>query len=603
MIDKILEFSVRQRVLVLMGALALLLGGLWSATKLPMDAIPDITGVQVQVNTTVPALAPDEVEKLVTVPLEMALGGVAGVTEMRSLSRFGLSQITLQFTDKSDIYRARQLVTERLQSAADSLPPGLTPKLIPITTGLGEVFYYTIDYAPNAPNAPPTREAQLMALWEMQEYIIKPQLRAVPGVAEVNAYGGYVKQIVVQPNIAKLRDAGLTVNDLAKVVGENVENAGGGIVNAGSEQLVIRGVGRVTSPEEIAELPVKFAAGVMPLRVKDFAEVQIGHAFRTGAATHSGQEAVLGVAMMLMGENSHAVAERVSEKMGEIQKRLPSGVIISPEYNRKNLVHRTIRTVTTNLFEGALLVIAVLLFLLGNWRAALIVAAAIPLALLFAITGMTRFGISGNLMSLGAIDFGLIIDGAVVIVENVVRQLGAKQHQLGRRLTTDERLHTVVAASKQVGTPMFFGVLIIAVVYLPILALSGIEGKMFHPMALTVMLALGGSLVLALTLMPALCSFLLGGRIAERDNLIVRLIKRAYSPTLRWSLRLRWLVVLGAIALFALAIFIFRHLGADFIPKLDEGTFTMMVYRSSSMNSTKARTATENRARNPQACP
>jgi cobalt-zinc-cadmium resistance protein CzcA len=288
--------------------------------------------------------------------------------------------------------------------------------------------------------------------------------------------------------------------------------------------------------------------------------------------------------MMLMGENSHAVAERVSEKMGEIQKRLPSGVIVSPEYNRKNLVHRTIRTVTTNLFEGALLVIAVLLFLLGNWRAALIVAAAIPLALLFAITGMTRFGISGNLMSLGAIDFGLIIDGAVVIVENVVRQLGAKQHQLGRRLTTDERLHAVVAASKQVGTPMFFGVLIIAVVYLPILALSGIEGKMFHPMAMTVMLALGGSLVLALTLMPALCSFLLGGRIAERDNLIVRLIKRAYSPTLRWSLQLRWLVVLGAIALFALAIFIFRHLGADFIPKLDEGTFTMMVFRASSIN-------------------
>ncbi len=584
MIDKILEFSVRQRVLVLMGALALLLGGLWSATKLPMDAIPDITGVQVQVNTTVPALAPDEVEKLVTVPLEMALGGVAGVTEMRSLSRFGLSQITLQFTDKSDIYRARQLVTERLQSAADSLPPGLTPKLIPITTGLGEVFYYTIDYAPNAPNAPPTREAQLMALWEMQEYIIKPQLRAVPGVAEVNAYGGYVKQIVVQPNIAKLRDAGLTVNDLAKVVGENVENAGGGIVNAGNEQLVIRGVGRVASPEEIAELPVKFAAGVMPLRVKDFAEVQIGHAFRTGAATHSGQEAVLGVAMMLMGENSHAVAERVAEKIGEIQKRLPSGVIISPEYNRKNLVHRTIRTVTTNLFEGALLVIAVLLFLLGNWRAALIVAAAIPLALLFAITGMTRFGISGNLMSLGRYRFWAHHRRRCRHRRKRCSTAWRKTASTRARLTTEERLHTVIAASKQVGTPMFFGVLIIAVVYLPILALSGIEGKMFHPMALTVMLALGGSLVLALTLMPALCSFLLGGRIAERDNLIVRLIKRVYSPTLRWSLQLRWLVVLGAIALFALAIFIFRHLGADFIPKLDEGTFTMMVFRPSSIN-------------------
>ncbi len=584
MIDKILEFSVRQRALILMGAVALLLVGLWSAQRLPMDAIPDITGVQVQVNTTVPALAPDEVEKLVTVPLEMALGGVAGVTEMRSLSRFGLSQITLQFTDKTDIYRARQLVTERLQSAADSLPPGLTPKLIPITTGLGEVFYYSVDYAPNAPNIPASREAQLMALWEIQEYVIKPQLRTVRGVAEVNAYGGYTKQIVVQPKIDKLRDAGLTVSDLAKVVGENVENTGGGIVNTGNEQLVIRGVGRVNSPEEIAELPVKFAGSVMPLRVKDLAAVQIGHAFRTGAATHGGEEAVVGVAMMLMGENSHAVAERVAAKIDEIQKQLPSGVVISPEYNRRNLVHRTIRTVATNLFEGALLVVAVLLFLLGNWRAALIVAAAIPLAFLFAITGMTRFGISGNLMSLGAIDFGLIIDGAVVIVENVVRQLGAQQHQLGRRLRPEERLHTVIAASKQVGNPMFFGVLIIAIVYLPILALSGIEGKMFHPMALTVMLALGGSLVLALTLMPALCSFLLRGRIAERGNWIIRAAKKIYSPILSLALRLRWPVVLGALALFALAIVIFNRLGADFIPKLDEGTFTLMVFRASSIS-------------------
>jgi cobalt-zinc-cadmium resistance protein CzcA len=584
MIDKILEFAVRQRVLVLMGALALLLVGLWSATKLPMDAIPDITGVQVQVNTTVPALAPDEVEKLVTVPLEMALGGVAGVTEMRSLSRFGLSQITLQFTDKSDVYRARQLVTERLQSAADSLPPGLTPKLIPITTGLGEVFYYTIDFSPNAPNAPDSRQAQLMALWEIQEYVIKPQLRTVPGVAEVNAYGGYVKQIVVQPKIDKLREAGLTVNELAKIVSENVENAGGGVVNAGHEQLVIRGVGRVVSPQEIAELPVKFAAGAMPLRVKDFAEVQIGHAFRTGTATHGGQEAVLGVAMMVMGENSHAVAERVAEKIKGIQKQLPSGVVISPEYNRKNLVHRTIHTVAMNLFEGALLVTAVLLILLGNWRAALIVAAAIPLAFLFALTGMTRFGISGNLMSLGAIDFGLIIDGAVVIVENVVRHLGLKQHQLGRALNKEERLQTVLAASKQVGTPMFFGVLIIAIVYLPILALSGIEGKMFHPMALTVMLALGGSLVLALTLMPALCSFLLRRNVAEWDNWVLRFAKIIYSPVLSLALRWRWLVVLSALALFGLAIGIFNRLGADFIPKLDEGTFTMMVYRPSSIN-------------------
>jgi cobalt-zinc-cadmium resistance protein CzcA len=584
MIDKILEFAVRQRVLVLMGALALLLGGSWSAQKLPMDAIPDITGVQVQVNTTIPSLAPEEVESLVTFPLETALGGIAGMTEMRSLSRFGLSQITLQFTDNTDIYRARQLVTERLQGATDSIPAGLTPKLVPNTTGLGEVFYYSIDYATGATNVPPTRQAQLMELWQIQEYVIKPQLRTIPGIAEINAYGGYVKQIVVQPKINKLRDAGLTVNDLARVVGENVDNAGGGIVNSGNEQLVIRGVGRVVSLEEIAELPVKFAGGVMPLRVKEVADVQIGHAFRTGAATDQGQEALVGVAMMLMGENSRAVAERVAHKVEEIQKRLPPGVVIKPQYKRSELVDRTIHTVATNLFEGAVLVVAVLLLLLGNWRAAFIVATAIPLAFLFAITGMTRFGISGNLMSLGAIDFGLIIDGAVVIVENVVRQLGVKQHELGRALNREERLHTVLTASKQVGTPMFFGVLIITIVYLPILTLSGIEGKMFHPMALTVMLALGGSLVLALTLMPALCSFLLRGRIHEGGNLLIRGCKALYSPALRVALRLRWLVVIGAVALFALALVIFTRLGADFIPKLDEGAFTMMVFRAAGVS-------------------
>jgi cobalt-zinc-cadmium resistance protein CzcA len=605
MIDKILEFAVRQRVLVLMGALALLPGGIWSANKLPMDAIPDITGVQVQVNTTIPSLAPDEVENLVTFPLETALGGIAGVTEMRSLSRFGLSQITLQFADRTDIYRARQLVAERLQGAPDSIPAGLTPKLVPNTTGLGEVFYYTVDYEPGAPNAPPTREEQLMELWQIQEYTIKPHLRTVPGIAEINAYGGYVKQIVVQPKIDKLRDAGLTVSDLSRVVAENVENAGGGIVNSGNEQLVIRGVGRVVSPEEISELPVKFASGVMPLRVKDVAEVQIGHAFRIGAATDAGQEAVLGVAMMLMGENSRAVAERVAHKVEDIQKLLPPGVVIKPRYDRGELVDRTIHTVEKNLFEGAALVVVMLLFLLGNWRAALIVATAIPLAFLFAITGMARFGISGNLMSLGAIDFGLIIDGGVVIVENVVRQLGIKQHQLGRVLTGEERRETVLAASKQVGTPMFFGVLIIAIVYLPILALSGIEGKMFHPMALTVMLALGGSLVLALTLMPVLSSFLLGGRIREGDNFIVRLCKAVYLPILGASLRLRWLVVLGALVFFALALIIFGRLGANFIPKLDEGAFTMMVYRANSISveatvAAQTRTDREVKARVPE---
>ena len=584
MIHRILEFSLRQRALVLVAALALLMGGLWSARKLPMDAIPDITGVQVQINTTVPALAPEEVENLVAFPLETALGGIAGVTEMRSLSRFGLSQITLQFTDDTDIYRARQLVTERLESASDSLPPGLTPKLAPITTALGEVFYYSVDYAPGATNAPPTREAQLMELLQVQEYVIKPQLRTVPGIAEINAYGGRVKQIVVQPRLDQLRDAGLTVSDLARVVSENVDNAGGGIVNSGFEQLVIRGVGRVTSPEEIAELPVKFAGGVMPLRVKDVAEVQIGHAFRTGAATDNGVEAVVGVALMLMGENSRAVSERVARKVEEIQKRLPPGIVIKPQYKRSELVDRTIRTVETNLFEGAVLVVVMLLLLLGNWRAALIVATAIPLSFLFAITGMARFGISGNLMSLGAIDFGLIIDGAVVIVENIVRQLGLKQHELGHALTREERLHTVLVASQQVGSPMFFGVLIITIVYVPILSLAGIEGRMFHPMALTVMLALGGALVLALTLMPALCSFVLRGRIHEGDNWLIRFCKRLYLPTLQVALRRRWLAVAVAVVPFGLALFVFSRLGADFIPTLDEGAFTMMVYRSPSIS-------------------
>jgi heavy metal efflux system protein len=605
MIARILEVALRQRVLVFMAAAALLVGGTWSAFKLPMDAIPDITGVQVQINTTVPALAPEEVENLVTFPLETALAGIAGVTEMRSLSRFGLSQITLQFTDDTDIYRARQLVTERLQGAADSLPAGLTPKLVPITTGLGEVFYYSVDYAAGASNIPPTRELQLMELLQVQEYIIRPQLRTVPGIAEVNAYGGHVKQIVVQPRLDQLRDAGLTVNDLARIVSENVENAGGGIVNSGSEQLVIRAVGRVTSLDEIAALPVKFAGGVTPLRVKDIAEVQIGHAFRTGAATDNGVEAVVGVAMMLMGENSRVVSERVARKLEEIQKRLPPGILINPQYKRSELVDRTIRTIGTNLFEGAVLVVVMLLLLLGNWRAALIVAAAIPLSFLFALTGMARFGISGNLMSLGAIDFGLIIDGSVVIVENIVRQLGLKQQQLGRALTREERLATVLAASQEVGSPMFFGVLIITIVYLPILALAGIEGKMFHPMALTVMLALGGALVLALTLMPALCASALRGHVHEGDNRIIRFAKRLYLPTLQLALRRRWLVLIAVIVPFLAALIVFTRLGADFIPTLDEGAFTMMVFRQPSISvdatvEAQTRTDREIRARVPE---
>ena len=584
MIDRILEFSLRQRAFVLLGAAALLGAGLWSALHLPIDAVPDITGVQVQINTEVPALAAEESEKLVTQPIERELAGLPGVEEMRSLTKFGLSQVTLNFADGTDIYRARQLVAERLQGVSERLPKGASSKLAPISTGLGEIFYYNVQYRADTTNKPATELEQLIELSEIQEYTIKPLLRTVPGIAEINESGGYEKQYVIQPKPDALADVGMTFSELAALVAQNVENAGGGIISRGGRQLTIRAVSRVTSVEDIANLPLKFGAGVKPLLVKDVAEVKTGTKFRTGAATLNGHETVIGTTMMLAGQNSREVAGRVKARIAEIQTKLPDGVEIQIQYDRSQLIDRTIHTVKTNLFEGAVLVVVVLLALLGNWRAALIVATAIPLSCLFALTGMARFGISGNLMSLGAIDFGLIIDGAVVIVENIVRQLGVRQHQLGRPLTAEERTHAVLAASQQVGTPMFFGVVIITVVYIPILALTGIEGKMFHPMALTVMLALAGALLLALTLMPVLCSFLLRGQIHEGDNLGIRLAKRLYEPTLTLALRLRWLVVVAAVVLFAGSLWLFTRLGAEFVPKLDEGSITSMLYKPVGMS-------------------
>jgi len=584
MINRILEFSLRQRAFVLL-ATALLVGiGLWSAARLPIDAVPDITNVQVQINTEVPALAPEEIEKLVTLPLETELSGVPGLVEMRSLTKFGLSQLTLIFADATDIYHVRQLVGERLRNAAEHLPSGLAPQLAPISTGLGEIYYYTVDYASDATNKPAARREQLMELKLAQEFIVKPLLRTVPGLAEVNAIGGYEKQIVIQPKFDQLRDANLSFSELADVIRENVENAGGGTVNRDAEQVVIRGVGRVETTAEISELPVKFAGAVEPLLVRDVADVAIGTQFRTGAGVHDGEEAVVGTAMMLAGENSRLVAMRVKERLAEIQPKLPPGMVIRPLYDRSDLVNRTIHTVGTNLFEGAILVVVILLALLGNWRAALIVAFAIPLSFLFAMTGMVQGKISGNLMSLGAIDFGLIIDGAVVMVENIVRQLAGKQHQLGRPLTVEERAQTVLAASKQMANPTFFGVLIIGMVYLPIMTLTGIEGKMFRPMAVTVMLALGGALVLTLTLMPVLCSFALRGNIREGDNLFMRWAKKFYAPALDWSLRFRWLVAGGAALLLASSVVVFNRLGAEFVPQLDEGSLTLQIVRPASIS-------------------
>lgn len=582
MLAHLITLAMRHRAAVLLAMLVLVAIGSWSAMRLPIDAVPDITNPQVQINTAVAALAPEEIEKLVTFPIESEMAGLPQMTELRSLSKFGLSQITMVFEDDVDLYRTRQLVTERLQAVLDDLPAGLTPKLAPVATGLGEIFYYGLDYSDDAKTKPATREAQLMELAQIQEYQVKPLLRGTPGVAEVNTSGGYHKQIVIQPDSARLATRGLSLDMLAESVEQNTRNAGGGYVEIGGEQLIIRAPSRVSNIEQILAIPLKFAGGVSPVLVSEVATVSIGSAFRTGASTDDGKESLVGATIMLAGENSRLVAKAVRARLAEIQPKLPHGVVIRPLYDRSNLVSRTIQTVEKNLAEGALLVVVVLFALLGNFRAAFIVALVIPFSMLIAMTGMVRYHISGNLMSLGAIDFGLIIDGAVVMVENIVRHLGERQHALGRNLTVRERTEEVLKSAKEVANPMFFGVLIITVVYIPILALQGIEGKMFKPMALVVMLALGGSLVLAVSLMPVLCSYLLGGRIQEKDNWLVTLTKRLYTPLLHFGLRFRALIVLPMLLLFGSSLWLFTRLGSEFIPQLDEGDFAFQLIRSSS---------------------
>ncbi|NOX98716.1 MAG: efflux RND transporter permease subunit [Verrucomicrobia bacterium] len=584
MIDRIFEFSLRQRVFVLIAAAGLVALGVSSALKLPIDAVPDITNTQVQVNTSVPSLAPEEIEKLVTYPIEIEMGGIQNLTEVRSISKFGLSQVTLIFEEGTDIYRARQLVSERLQNVMESLPSGIDPpQMSPISTGLGEIYFYVLKYADDAPNKPVTEQEQLMQLRLMQEFVVTPMLVSVQGVTEVNTSGGYGKQIVVFPNPQKLMSIGLTYAELSQVLSENTENAGGSVVEQAGENITIRSSGRVYTAEEIANLPVKFGAGKQAIRVKDVAEVGIGANVRTGAATYNGEEALIGVAMMLLGENSRLVAQRVHEKISEVQKRLPEGIIIETVYNRTELVDRTIYTVEKNLIEGALLVVVILMLLLGNIRAAIIVALAIPLSMLFAMIGMLKLNVSGNLMSLGAIDFGLVVDGSVVLAENIIRLLAEKQHEKGRLLTKQERLRTILIACKQVGRPMVFGVMIITIVYFPILSLIGVEGKMFKPMAITVILALLGSLLLALTLVPALCAFLMTRKVSEKESFIMRLAKMIYTPILRFSLRFRWVVTTGALVVFALAVSVFGRLGAEFVPQLDEGSLAIQMIRTTSI--------------------
>ncbi|MEZ5325879.1 MAG: CusA/CzcA family heavy metal efflux RND transporter [Verrucomicrobiales bacterium] len=580
MINWFVTTALKQRASVMLATLILIGLGVWSAFRLPVDAVPDITNVQVQVNTEVPALAPDEIEKLVTFPIETEMAGVPGMTELRSLSKYGLSQVTMVFEDGSDIYLLRQLISERLQTVKESLPEGLVPQLAPIATGLGEIYYYSVDFEDGAPAAPEDPTERLMALKLIHDLTVKPLLRATPGITEVNSTGGYEKQIVIQPYPERLTAVGMTLHDIAEKIGENTENVGGGLIELGGEQVVIRGNNRVQSIEEIAKLPLKFGAGVDPLLIEDVATIGIGHSFRTGAATERGSQAVIGTAVMLLGENSRTVSMAVGEKLNEIQEKLPDGVVIRSLYDRSTLVNATITTVEKNLFEGAILVVVVLLLMLGNLRAAIIVACAIPLSMLFAFTGMVKTGLSGNLMSLGAIDFGLIIDGAVVMVENIVRHLAEKQKELGRKLTAVERWEEVLVSTREVANPMFFGVLIITVVYVPILALTGIEGKMFKPMALTVMFALVGALILALTLMPVLCSYFLRGEIKEKDSWLVNIFKIIYAPLLNLALRFRWAVTLTMFGLFGVSLVIFSRMGAEFVPELDEGDMTIQMIRS-----------------------
>lgn len=584
MLERLIDFSLRKRGLIVFLTLLLIAAGAWSAFRVPIDAVPDITNPQVQINTPVGALAPEEIEALVTILIEREMAGLPDMIELRSLSKFGLSQVTMTFKDGVDIYRMRQLVTERLAVVRDELPPGTVPVLAPVSTGLGEIVYYSVDYAPGA-EKPQSRIDQLRQLRLIHDFQIKPLLRSTPGVAEVNAIGGYEKQIVIEPNPQKLNDAGVSFGDLVAIIRKGTQNAGGGMLELGGEAIVIRADTRSGSLADIAALPVKFTgASSQPLTVKDLADVSIGSAVRTGASTKNGEETVTGAAIMLAGENSRLVAHAAVEKLGHIQQKLPRGVEIKVTYNRSDLVDATIHTVEVNLFEGAVLVGVILFALLGNWRAALIVALAIPLSFLFMLTGMGQGKISANLMSLGAIDFGLIVDGAIVMVENIMRHIAEKQRELGRLLSREERFAEVRKSAREVAAPMFFGVLIITLVYVPILALSGVEGKMFRPMAMTVMLALVGALILALTLMPVLSSWFLGGKIQEGDGLLVRGAKAIYTPLLGFAFRWRWAVVVVGLLLFAGAGWLFSRLGAEFIPQLDEGSISLQMIRGNSVN-------------------
>ncbi len=577
MIQKLIDFSIRHRWLVLIAAIGLGALGVYNYQRLPIDAVPDITNVQVQINTAAPGYSPLEAEQRITFPIETAMSGIPDLEYTRSLSRYGLSQVTVVFKDGTDIYWARQQISERIQQAKEQLPSGVEVQMGPISTGLGEIYMWTVDAKPGAKKADGT-EYTPTDLRELQDWVIKPQLRNVPGVVEVNSIGGFEKQFHITPDPRKLVAYGIGFRQVMEALAKNNANVGAGYIERNGEQYLIRAPGQVTNIADIAGIVIGTHEGV-PVRIRDVAEVALGKELRTGAATYNGHEVVLGTTFMLMGENSRTVSERVAAKMKEINQTMPEGVAANTVYNRTNLVNATISTVKKNLLEGAVLVIVVLFLLLGNFRAALIAAAIIPLSMLFTITGMVTNKISGNLMSLGALDFGIIVDGAVIIVENCIRHLAEAQHEKKRLLDRGERFGIVFSATKEVITPSIFGGFIIMVVYLPILTLTGVEGKMFVPMALTVLLALIGAMIFALTVVPAAVATFLTGKVSEKESPVIRGAKRLYLPLLNLSLRNRWTVALGAGALVAISLLLGARMGTEFIPNLDEGDVALQALR------------------------
>jgi cobalt-zinc-cadmium resistance protein CzcA len=574
MLNWLIDFSLKHRALVILVALLFAVIGGFSLRQLDIDAFPDTTPVMIQINTVAPSLASEEIERQITFPVEQAISGLPGLDQLRSISKFGLSQVVVIFDDGIDIYFARQLINERLSTV--ELPDGIQrPQMGPVSTGLGEVFHYVLVYdGADFSNASQDERVKRMSeLRTIHDWVVKPQLRSVRGVAEVNSWGGYEKQYQVRLDPDRLFKYGLTFEEVSNAITSNNENVGGGTVTDGSEMLLVHGVGRTVNIQEIGDIVITAVKGV-PVRVSDVADVQLGHEIRRGAVTANGRgEAVLGLGFMLMGENSNEVTWSIKEKIASIQATLPPGVKIQTVYDRTELIDHVIHTVQKNLFEGGLLVVAVLFIFLGNLRAGLIVALAIPLSMLFAFSGMLKFGIAASLLSLGAIDFGLVVDSSVVMIENCVRHLAHDKH--GK-----SRLQIIRDAAIEVRKPTMFGELIIMIVYLPILTLEGVEGKLFRPMALTVIMALAGSMVLSLTLMPVLASLFLPKNVQEKEPLLIRVLKRLYAPVLRFTMHHKTFVI-GSALLLLVSVFglVAPNLGSEFVPRLSEGAITINVVR------------------------